>query len=112
MNIELPRQLQNGLVEEEVKKQAQQGAYGATGVIIVQFGVQIVLKGAMDSLFDLYMKLQLVNCLSKFSIYQTAVVEMYFEQLSHLIEFKMLKPDFFLQLIDENLSMAAILNGV
>ena len=79
MNIELPRQLDTGIKEEEVKDQAKQGISSASGVIVVQVLLQIVLKGAIDPLFDLYLKLQLINGLRKFDIYQSAVVDIYFE---------------------------------
>ena len=111
INFSLPKQLQYGLVEAEVKEKAKQGLYGMTSIMIVQIIVQIVMKGAMDLIFDLYMKLQLINCLKEFKIYRTALVEIYFEQLDYLVEFKMLDPDFLLKLIDKNLTIENLMTG-
>ena len=111
INFSLPKQLQYGLVEAEVKEKAKQGLYGMTSIMIVQIIVQIVMKGAIDLIFDLYMKLQLINCLKEFKIYRTALVEIYFEQLDYLVEFKMLDPDFLLKLIDKNLTIENLMTG-
>jgi hypothetical protein len=58
--------------------------------------VQLLIKGALDDIWALYLTLQLIAFISVYETNVPANVEIYFEEFRKMITFDLLQPDNFI----------------
>ena len=108
-----PKQLPSGFSEEQIQASAQATTRVVTAIMIVQIFMQIILKGSVKTLIDLFMAIQTMVYASLFNLQMSAITEMILAEFQKLIEFQMLNPQNFVQtFIDEEFTIASWMSGI
>lgn len=89
----IPRQLPDGVTEEDVQREADTASNTLKVMFFLQLGFQFCLKGALSNLWTLFYALQIACYLSIYDIKQPANVEIYNDEIKKLIEFAFLNPE-------------------
>ena len=83
-----------------------------TTVIVFQIIMQIILKGSIDDIWNLFLMLQLIAFMSLYATPVPANVEIYVWEFRKMITFHIFKPDNFLPLIEPGLTMEKLIGSV
>lgn len=68
-----------------------------TAVMVIQIFMQILLKGSVKTLIDLFMAIQTLVYVTIFNLEMSATTEMILDEFKKLIEFQMLNPQGFVR---------------
>ena len=94
----LPMQLPPGVFADVILDQASRSFTSITYMFIFALVAQLYLKGNLDSLWSLYFTLQYICYLKWFSVPFPANVQIFNDELIHLVEFSFLSPEGFIGL--------------
>ena len=105
----LPRQLPVGMSEEEIAEKAKAAESGMTALIILQICVQLFMKQNMADMMVCIFTIQLCCYYTFYATSLPGNAEIYLEQFRSMIKMDAIQPDNLLKLIDEDLSVDAIM---
>lgn len=106
-----PKQVPKSMDAQKLEENAKEASSSMTAVIIIQIILQVVLKGSMDDIWNMYLILQLCAYMSIYDIPFPVNVEIYVQQFRSLIRFEILKPDNILSFIDPDLSVDVLIGA-
>ena len=95
--------------EEKLQKNIQVANSAASSTMIVELIAQLLLKGAMDDLILLILELQYIKNYQELDVVLPAFLEMVYDKIELIVEFKFLNPDALLKMIDEDLSVKKLM---
>lgn len=93
----IPRQLPNGVSEDDIINSAMQAQKSALAILIVRLLLQVCFKGSMNDLWNLFFTIQLIAYLTIYDVKFPANAEIYIKEFVKLVEFDILKPTVFIQ---------------
>lgn len=95
--------------EEKLQQQIQVANSAVTSTMIIELIVQLFLKGTMDDLILLIIELQYIKNYQELDIVLPAFLELVYEKIELIVEFKYLNPDALLKMIDQDLSVKKLM---
>ena len=98
LRYQFPKQLPDGVSEEDIEQQAMVAGNAMLGLIIIQLIAQLFLKKGMNDLFSLYYSLQIACYLQIYNIDIPANAVIFVTEFTKLIEFQFLNPQGFVRL--------------
>lgn len=109
--VTIPKQLPRGVSEEVLVNDAQRAKTTMITIIVVQFFLQILLKGSMDSLWSLFLICQMVGNYQIFDVGIPANIEIFFTEFKSLVKFEILKPDPLIQIFYPEVTVQSMIEG-
>ena len=94
MMKQIPRQLPKGVDAELLTQNSKDSGKAVEVFFIIQIIISVILKGSIDYIFSLFLTLQMIVHIDYFSINIPANIEMFLEEISKIVRFQLLKPDF------------------
>ena len=95
----IPTQLPEGYSEEAIIGTAASSGKVGLAILFVQLAVQLLVKGKLDLIMNLFLYLQLISATTQYDITIPANVDLALTELKKLIEFEALKPDRLLEYV-------------
>ena len=108
----VPKQLPFHYNERAVNAGIQTAQKTPSAIMIMQVVAQIVLKGSLKLIIDLFLAIQMAVYVLLFNLKLPALAEMILQELKNLIEFRILNIEGVVRLWDEDFSLGKWMNGV
>lgn len=95
----LPRQYPKGVNATEMEEVAVDARKGMEAVVFLHIIAQFFFESNVEDLWSLFFFSQLVAHFSMYEVKMPGNVEVYIEQLRHLVDFEIFKPERIIQII-------------